>query len=818
MTTRRPIAVALAASALYSGVLVATAHAEMHYVRVTLVTGQQLTVTVEVPDGTPVSQVQIPGLPAPVASIVDLGSAEGTPTPTSAPGVGVTVSPTPTATQAPAASPTAPRQSGGGNTGRADHGKPRAKKPAKQGSGNVTGKVKDAAGNVQSLTGAVPDVTATPSPAPERPPTPTDPTYTLAPPGAAKVGVPNFFIDKFRIPPFLLPIYQAAGTEYGVRWELLAAINEIETDYGRNLNVSTAGARGWMQFMPGTWKTYGVDGNQDGYADPDNPVDAIFAAARYLKAAGADQDIRAAVFAYNHANWYVDSVLLRAQVIGGLPANLVGSLTGLTEGRFPVAAKATYADALHKTHKRGNPAVAVESKAGRRGLPIFAKAGAPVVAVNDARVVRMGVSARLGRYITIQDAYGNTYTYGRLAKVSRLYAAPKPQKLDPAQIQRELKLPEPDAPPTEAASQTKRPAAKAPGHKLAKKATKTVKRTAPARSAAAPEAKQRLFAHPTRANAAAAGGAQQEFLRTGRIEGALTPARALGLARDQIVIRRLKAGVQVPAGTMLGRIGRASDPKHPYVRFEIRPAGRGAPRIDPKPILDGWKLLESTAIYRAQGKNPFVGPDAATPTVGQILLMSKATLQARVLADPRIQIYACGRRDVTAGAIDRRVLATLEFLVASGFDPTVTSLRCGHSFLTTSGNVSEHSSGTAVDIAAVNGVPILGHQGPGSITELVIQRLLTLQGTMKPHQIISLMTFDGADNTLSLPDHADHIHVGFRPLYGSNPALAKRLSAILKPNQWGRLIDRLGRLDNPIVKPAPSKFAVKVDPTARKGD
>src|SRR5438093_3240352 len=59
--TNRPIAIALAASALYSGVLVATAHAEMHYVRVTLVTGQQLTVTVEVPPGTPASQAQIPG-------------------------------------------------------------------------------------------------------------------------------------------------------------------------------------------------------------------------------------------------------------------------------------------------------------------------------------------------------------------------------------------------------------------------------------------------------------------------------------------------------------------------------------------------------------------------------------------------------------------------------------------------------------------------------------------------------------------------------------------------------------------------------------
>ena len=86
--------------------------------------------------------------------------------------------------------------------------------------------------------------------------------------------------------------------------------------------------------------------------------------------------------------------------------------------------------------------------------------------------------------------------------------------------------------------------------------------------------------------------------------------------------------------------------------------------------------------------------------------------------------------------------------------------------MTASGNVSEHSTGNAVDIAAINGIPILGHQGAGSITDITIRRLLTLQGTMKPHQIISLMTFDGADNTLSLPDHNDHIHVGFRPLYG----------------------------------------------------
>src|SRR4051812_11074124 len=808
MTSRRPFAIALAASAFYAGIFVTNAEAEMHYVRVTLVTGQQLTITVDIPPGTPVDQLQIPGLPAPVASIVDLGSTDSTPTPTAAP----TVAATPTATQSPKPTATAtPRSpSKHGSTGKTiTKAKPNVDKAANQTSGG--------AANTESLTGKV----ATPTPTPAattvpddqvQPPAKSNPTFSLATPGAAKPGVPNFFIDKFRIPPFLLPIYQAAGTEYGIRWEVLAAINEIETDYGRNLNVSSAGAEGWMQFMPATWKQWGLDANADGYADPLNPVDAIFSAARYLRAAGADTDLRKAVFAYNHADWYVDSVLLRAQVLGGLPANLVTSLTGLTEGRFPVAAEATYADQVTKkslkVKRRKTAAVAVDSSQGRRAISIYAHAGAPVVAVSDAQVTRIGVSKRLGHFIQVQDAYGNTYTYGRLAKISRLYAAPKPQKLDPAEVRRQLALPAADKAPTRAASETEAPAKK---HKVTEAVTADT-------VAAAPETpvKTRLFAHPTRANAAAAGGAEQEFLRNGRVDGALTPAQALGLPRNQIVIKHLKPGAQIPAGTVLGRIGRISSRKHPHVRFEVRPAGRGAPRIDPKPILDGWKLLESTAIYRAKGKNPFFGDDAEKPTLGQILLMGKDALARHVLANPRIDIYSCGANDIRSGAIDRRVLATLEFLAASGLKPTVTSLKCGHGLMTVSGNVSQHSSGNAVDIAKVNGIPIVGHQGKGSITDLTIQRLLTLQGTMKPDQIISLMTFEGADNTLAMADHYDHIHVGWKPLYGTNSKAAKQVNAVLKPNQWIKLIGRLKEIDNPTVSLQPSKYSVKV--TRRASD
>ncbi|MDX6659775.1 MAG: hypothetical protein QOJ55_597, partial [Solirubrobacteraceae bacterium] len=180
----------------------------------------------------------------------------------------------------------------------------------------VSGTEQTTSGATGTLRRTTPRERNTPSPDqftnPDGSPTPQNPTFSSATPGPAPLGVPNFFIEKFRIPPFLLPIYQAAGTQYGIPWQVLAAINEIETDYGRNLSVSSAGALGWMQFIPSSWAMYGVDANGDGKKDPFNPVDAIFAAARYLRAAGGNKNINQAIFAYNHADWYVQSVMLRA--------------------------------------------------------------------------------------------------------------------------------------------------------------------------------------------------------------------------------------------------------------------------------------------------------------------------------------------------------------------------------------------------------------------------------------------------------------------------------------------------------------------------
>jgi cell wall-associated NlpC family hydrolase len=107
----------------------------------------------------------------------------------------------------------------------------------------------------------------------------------------------------------LRPIWQAAGSTYGIPWEVLAAINKVETNFGSNLGPSSAGAVGWMQFMPSTWARWGVDANGDGVADPDNPTDAIFSAARYLAGCGGQFDIARAVYCYNHASWYVNEVM-----------------------------------------------------------------------------------------------------------------------------------------------------------------------------------------------------------------------------------------------------------------------------------------------------------------------------------------------------------------------------------------------------------------------------------------------------------------------------------------------------------------------------
>ncbi len=518
-------------------------------------------------------------------------------------------------------------------------------------------------------------------------PTEANPTTTVAPFGPAPLGVPNFVIDSFEIPPFLLPIYQACGTEYGIPWEVLASINKIESNFGTNMGPSSAGAMGWMQFLPSSWEAFGLDANGDGRKDPFNPVDAICAAAHYLKLSGGSSDLYKAIFAYNHADWYVQEVLAGARAYGKLPPDLVGSLTGLTEGaHFPVAADASYADDVAARAAGSSDAVA--SSPTPRGINIFSHEGAPVVAVNDGVIKAIGDTPKLGKYIVLEDPYGNRYTYAELGEIVRegggILASNGPRQ------------PLVD-------SQNLRP---------------------------------RLYALPERAAKTQAGDSGEEEGET----------------------QTLKVGSRVAGGAVIARIGASSDGTDPHINFAISPAGAGAAEIDPKPILDGWKLLEATAIYRANGKSPF----ATDLSVSGVLLLPKDALEQRVLHDKNLSIYECGREDIASGRIDRRVLALLEYLVSKGFQLTITSLECGHSVYSSSGYVSEHSSGDAVDIASIDGVPVTGHQGPGTLADSLIKTVLHLQGTMQPHQVISLEDLPG-ETSFALPDHYDHVHVGYQP-------------------------------------------------------
>jgi cell wall-associated NlpC family hydrolase len=158
-------------------------------------------------------------------------------------------------------------------------------------------------------------------------------------------------------------IWQAAGNAYGIPWQVLAAINKVETNFGQNLGPSSAGAVGWMQFLPSTWARWGIDANGDGRADPNNPVDAIFSAARYLAGCGGQFDITRAVYCYNHATWYVNEVMGLASLygreggstlfsVGDLQPQLSTVRTTIASSKARVAAASAQARTLAHAERR----------------------------------------------------------------------------------------------------------------------------------------------------------------------------------------------------------------------------------------------------------------------------------------------------------------------------------------------------------------------------------------------------------------------------------------------------------------------------------
>ncbi len=170
--------------------------------------------------------------------------------------------------------------------------------------------------------------------------------------GGASAGVPDgepgsqsdavSALARREIPPLYLRLYQQAAQRYGLDWAILAGIGKVECDHGRDPDpactrdgaVNSAGAGGPMQFIASTWARYGVAA-QGGEPDRWDPADAIFTAARYLRASGAPGDYSRALFAYNHADWYVAEVESWAAKYRAQPS---GPVTSSGEEYLPAGA------------------------------------------------------------------------------------------------------------------------------------------------------------------------------------------------------------------------------------------------------------------------------------------------------------------------------------------------------------------------------------------------------------------------------------------------------------------------------------------------
>jgi hypothetical protein len=671
-------------------------------------------------------------------------------------------------------------------------------------------------------------------------------------------------LDFYRIPLFLLPIYQAAAVQYGVPWPVLAAINEVETNFGSDLSVSTAGAVGWMQFMPETWLQYGVDAVNAGYADPYNPVDAIFAAARYLHAAGASTDLRAAILAYNHSDAYVESVLLRARLFASYPPSVIATLTGLTEGSLPVAgaelsptsqipqatalapspagasnattgataaqpgisAQSTattqkaQAAALPGSTPAPSPAVsaaraerALNAPAPRSQLSeLLGARKAPVVAVEDGRVVGMGTSRKLGRYLVLRDTYGDLFTYAGLGSIAPRYRLPKPTQ---------VKVPTGALPSGESASDPTPKQAASAGRQLpvtlhvAKKkapASSQIKQTSSPSSAAGEEVtagagKVRVFAHPGNPDAIAAARLRERAARLQGTDGWM----------------KLGRGSVVAQGTVLGHLGSGGESPQASLGFAIRPAGAQS-AIDPRPILTNWRQLE-VALHPQGAKD---GPVLDGATASDAFLLSKPELERAVLADPGIELGRCDRAQVASGKVSGQTLALLVFLSRSGLKPTVGELRCGRTVSTANGLRTVFPPAGTLDLAAINGIPIAAHQGAGTITDITIRTLLTLGHKFAPKRIVSLMKYPGAPSTVAQPDHSSYIQIEL-PRHIAKASVSKTTRAkpatstksstapanlALNSIEWQQLMTQIGSLQTPHVARKPTPSAIRDKPAA----
>ena len=202
-----------------------------------------------------------------------------------------------------------------------------------------------------------------------------------APSPAALADIPGNYLRWIR----------EAGDRYGVDWSVIAGIYSIETDFGRldapgvRSGENSAGAGGPGQFLEPTWRLYGVDGDGDGVKDRYNPADAIPGTANLLARRGAPADYRRAVFAYNHASWYVDDVLTHAARYRGAAEADPGAV------QAALVPDASAAEACAEFVDTGGPAdlgraVRLTFPAAYRALPAWAMAAGRAPEPVDARI------------------------------------------------------------------------------------------------------------------------------------------------------------------------------------------------------------------------------------------------------------------------------------------------------------------------------------------------------------------------------------------------------------------------------------------------
>ena len=296
------------------------------------------------------------------------------------------------------------------------------------------------------------------------------------------------------------------------------------------------------------------------------------------------------------------------------------------------------------------------------------------------------------------------------------------------------------------------------------------------------------------------------------------------------------------AGTRLGSVPGGPPGTQVQFLFQIRPAGAGP--IDPRPLLQSWELLGETQGRTQEGAQPQFGPDAGDAVITEIQLLSEHQLQAHLLSDSQIPLNGCQRQLIAAGGLDRQVLATLDFLVASGLDPKFAALGCANSNEATAAVLSKHSSADSVTITALNGVPVRGHDGAGSLAEVAARRLVGLPAAIRPHQIVGQLSVPGTAGTLVRGGSPNVIEISFgapaRAKTASTPAAQKRATekspaalgtgstagaaaatsttAQLDPElgtaQWRKLIARISQLSQPHVPRVPTSAAVPDNPSS----